>query len=40
MLTCEGYKMFKGTMRIVRRNGMCEQIEGTWLYTVWIERTS
>jgi hypothetical protein len=32
MLTCEGYKMFKGVMKIIRINGNDEHIEGTWLY--------
>ena len=32
MLTCEGYKMFKGVMKITRTNGNYEHIEGTWLY--------
>lgn len=32
MLTCEGYKMFKGVMKIVRFNGNTECIEGIWLY--------
>ena len=31
MLTCEGYKMFKGMMKIIRTNNY-EHVEGTWLY--------
>ena len=29
MLSCEGYKMFKGIMKV---NGINKNIEGTWLY--------
>lgn len=34
MLICEGYKMFKGTARIVPSTGWREPFEetGTWLY--------
>lgn len=34
MLTCEGYKMFKGTMRVEPKS-VCfprEDVYGTWLY--------
>lgn len=34
MLTCEGYKMFYGTMEITPRNPEFKPfiVEGTWLY--------
>ena len=32
MLVCEGYKMFKGIMKITRASGTIEFIEGIWLY--------
>ena len=34
MLSCEGYKMFKGTMRIIPKNTAFPPFtrEGTWLY--------
>lgn len=34
MLQCEGYKMFKGIIRVVPKNPVfpIRDIEGTWLY--------
>lgn len=33
MLSCEGYKMFKGSMKIIPLTSMKEYVvEGTWLY--------
>ena len=32
MLNCEGYKMFKGIMKITRITGHSDHVEGIWLY--------
>ena len=34
MISCEGYKMFRGTMRIVPINPKfpCQELFGDWLY--------
>ena len=34
MISCEGYKMFRGIMRIVPKNPniSCKDIESVWLY--------